>query len=183
VFALVIGATMARVAKIPTGVDWIAASDRPLPVVEILACAVQPNCGAIVTFSGTVRAHSEGRAGLVSLECEACLEQVEPSLAVVASATRARWSAVDRLALLSRVGRLEAAEVSVVVIVPTPHRADAFQAAGDCTDTIKTSVPIWKREAWGEGSGWALWPRHMVDADPAHDGADVRLFASLPARP
>jgi len=113
-------------------------------------------------FCGTVRNHSDGRPGVVSLEYEAYLEQVEPRLMAVASTARARWP-VGRLALIHRVGRLEVGEVSVVVAVSTPHRAESFEAARFCIDTVKESVPIWKRETWSEGSDWALCPNELVD--------------------
>jgi molybdopterin synthase catalytic subunit len=160
---------MVPMTNAPTGADWIAVGDGPLRVAEVLAWAVQPGCGALVSFRGTVRDHSEDRAGVVSLEYEAYLEQVGPRLAAVASVTRARWSAVDRLAPLHRVGRLQVGEVSVVVTISTPHRSEAFEAARFCIDTIKTSVPIWKRETWADGSGWALGPHGVLDVDPVSD--------------
>ena len=58
--------------------------------------------------------------------------------------------------LLHRVGRLEVGEVSVVVTASTPHRAEAFAAAQFCIDTLKHTVPIWKREKWSGGTDWTL---------------------------
>ena len=150
---------MPRVANVAPDTDWIAVTEEPLPVGEVLAWVVRPSCGALVTFCGTVRDHSDGRAGVVALEYEAYLEQVEPRLATVASSARARWPTVDRLALLHRVGRLQVGEVSVLVAVSTPHRVESFEAVRFCIDTIKQSVPIWKRETWADGSGWALSAR------------------------
>jgi molybdopterin synthase catalytic subunit len=114
------------------------------------------HCGGIVTFCGTVRDHSEGRPGVTSLEYEAYLEQVVPRLGQVAAAARTRWPEIGRLALLHRVGRLEIGEVSVVVVASTPHRSEAFAAAQFCIDTLKHTVPIWKRETWAGGSDWVL---------------------------
>jgi molybdopterin synthase catalytic subunit len=154
---------MAEMERAGPGPDWIAVSEAPLPIGDLVAWTMQPGCGAVVTFCGTVRDHSEGRSGVVSLEYEAYTEQVEPSLAKIADVARATWSDVGRLALLHRVGRLEVGEISVVVAVSTPHRAEAFEAARFCIDTIKESVPIWKRETWADGSGWAVCSHDFVE--------------------
>ena len=111
-------------------------------------------------FSGTVRDHSEDRAGVTSLEYEAYLEQVEPCLAKVAARARTRWSDLGRLALLHRVGRLSVGETSVVVAVSTPHRTEAFHAGQFCIDTLKHEAPIWKRESWPGGSEWVQCSHH-----------------------
>jgi molybdopterin synthase catalytic subunit len=147
------------------GRDWIAVSEAPIPLGDVVAWTMQPGCGAVVTFCGTVRDHSEGRSGVVSLEYEAYMEQVEPSLCKVAGAARSTWGDIGRLALLHRVGRLQVGEVSVVVAVSTPHRAEAFEAARFCIDTVKESVPIWKRETWADGSAWALCSHDFVELE------------------
>jgi molybdopterin synthase catalytic subunit len=141
--------------EMPTGEDWIAISQGELPVDAAWRWAGVAECGGIVTFCGTVRDHSDGRAGVTSLEYEAYEEQVVPRLATVAAAARTRWPQIGRLALLHRVGRLEVGEVAVVVVASTPHRAEAFAAAQFCIDTLKQTVPIWKRETWQGGSDWS----------------------------
>lgn len=135
--------------------DWIAVTFDPLPVAEVLAWVVQPGCGAVATFCGTARDHSEGRPDVVSIEYEAYTEYVEPRLADVAASARSRWPGIGRLGLVHRVGRVLVGELSVVVAVSTPHRPEAFDAARFCIDEIKESVPIWKLETWADGSGWA----------------------------
>jgi molybdopterin synthase catalytic subunit len=147
------------------GHDWIAVSEAPIPLGDVVAWTMQPGCGAVVTFCGTVRDHSEGRSGVVSLEYEAYTEQVEPSLTKVAAAARSRWTDIGRLALLHRVGRLQVGEISVVVAVSTPHRAEAFEAARFCIDTVKESAPIWKRETWADGSDWAVCSHDLVELE------------------
>jgi molybdopterin synthase catalytic subunit len=156
------------------GHDWISVSEAPLPLGDVVAWTMQPGCGAVVTFCGTVRDHSEGRSGVVSLEYEAYMEHVEPSLAKVAEAARATWKDIGRLALLHRVGLLEVGEVSVVVAVSTPHRAEAFEAARFCIDAVKESVPIWKRETWADGSAWAVCSHDFVEPEgDGHPSADA----------
>jgi molybdopterin synthase catalytic subunit len=142
--------------QIPAGRDWIAITEGQLPVDTAWKWAGVPECGGIVTFCGTVRDRSDGRAGVTSLEYEAYEEQVVPRLSAVATAARARWPEIGRLALLHRVGRLQVGEVAVVVAASTPHRAEAFAAAQFCIDTLKHTVPIWKRETWEGGSDWSL---------------------------
>jgi len=152
--------------------DWVGVSTGPLPFEAAWRWAILPGCGGIVTFCGTVRDHSEGRPGVVSLECEAYVEQVAPRLARVAAGARHRWAEIGRLVLLHRVGRLEVGEVSVVVVASTPHRAEAFAAAQFCIDTIKGTVPIWKRETWSGGEDWTLCSHDFNGAgrDPSSVG-------------
>lgn len=152
-----------QVLSSPDDHDWIAVTDQVLPVGEALDWAVLPGCGGVVTFCGTVRDHSDGRSGVTALEYEAYLEHALPRLAAVASAARARWPMIGRLALLHRIGRLDVGSVSVVVVTSTPHRREAFESARFCIDTLKHSVPIWKRETWAGGSDWSECS-HSIDA-------------------
>jgi molybdopterin synthase catalytic subunit len=144
------------VLRPPDGPDWIGVTEDELPVDQAVKWATLPGCGGIVTFCGTVRDHSEGRPGVTHLEYEAYTEQVVPRLSAVAAAARAQWAGIGRLVLLHRVGRLEVGEISVVVTASTPHRGEAFAAAQFCIDTLKHTVPIWKRETWAEGSDWSV---------------------------
>lgn len=139
----------------PAGDVWIAHSEEPLPTTQAAEWAVQPGCGAVVSFAGTVRDHSEGRPGVFLVEYEAYSEHVERVLGEVAEAARKRWPDVGRLALLHRSGPLGVGEASVVVVVSAPHRAEAFEASRFCIDTIKETVPIWKREHWAGGADWS----------------------------
>ncbi len=144
------------------GQDWIAVTERALPVDRALAWATEPGCGAIVTFCGTVRDHSPGRRSVTSLEYEVYPEHAIPRLEEVAASARSRWPMIGRLALLHRSGRLVVGEVSVVVAVSTPHRAEAFDSAEYCIDTLKHTVPVWKRETWAGGTDWS-WCAHEIE--------------------
>ncbi|HZA75074.1 MAG TPA: molybdenum cofactor biosynthesis protein MoaE [Acidimicrobiales bacterium] len=148
----------------PEGDTWIALSGSPLPVAGAAGWAVRPDCGGLVLFSGTARDHAEGRPGVHRLEYEAYEEQVVPRLREVADEARLRWPVVGRVALLHRVGVLEIGDSAVVVAVSAPHRDEAFAAARFCIDTLKRSVPIWKRESWDGGHSWGLEAQHIVDA-------------------
>jgi len=106
--------------------------------------SVRSDCGAQVVFSGTVRDHAEGRAGVSLVEYEAYAEQVEPRLAQLAAEARRRWPALGRLVLLHRIGELAVGECSVVVVASAPHRAEAFEACRYAIEAIKHDAPIWK---------------------------------------
>jgi molybdopterin synthase catalytic subunit len=155
----------------PSGVDtWVALTDQPLPVGAAADWAVRPDCGAMVLFSGTVRDHAEHRTNVTKLVYEAYAEQVEPRLEAIAEEARKRWP-VGRLALLHRTGELGLGESSVVVVASSPHRGEAFDAARYCIDTLKATVPIWKRETWEGGEDWGLCAHDVVevsDMDAEH---------------
>jgi molybdopterin synthase catalytic subunit len=139
----------------PAGRDWVGLTPLPLPIDTATAWATTPASGAVVCFLGVVRDHSDGRAGVTGLTYEAYEEEATRRLAAVAADARDRWPTVDRLALLHRVGDLALSETSVAVVASAPHRGEAFDAARFCIDTLKETVPIWKREHWAGGSEWA----------------------------
>lgn len=140
----------------PAGDTWVGLCPEPLPLAAVAGWATGPAWGAQVLFTGTVRASAAGRPGVSALEYEAYAEQVEPRLAAVAAEARDRWPGVGRLAILHRSGVLGVGEAAVVVAVASGHRAEAFEAARHCIDTVKATAPIWKRETWEGGSDWGL---------------------------
>ena len=142
---------------------WVELTTLELPTAEIAAWVVTPTCGAVSTFSGTVRDHSDGRHGIVRLDYEAHEAQVEPRLAAIAEAARRRWPDLGRVALLHRTGSLVVGDVAVVVAVSTPHRAEVFAATSWCIDAIKATVPIWKYEVWEGGEGWGTCTHELLD--------------------
>lgn len=138
-------------------------SSSPLPVAELVEWATRPDCGAVVTFLGVARDHSEGRPGVTSLEYEAYQPYALDQLSEVAREARRRWSEVGAVALVHREGRLDVGEAAVVVVVSAPHRDAAFAAAQFCIDTLKAVVPIWKRETWAGGSDWGADSQELRD--------------------
>ena len=139
----------------PATGDWISVTEDPLPIDAATTWATTPGSGAVVVFLGVVRDNSDGRDGVRGLSYEAYEEAAEAKLAEVATEARRNWPVVDRVALLHRIGDLELSEASVAVVVSSPHRPEAFEAARFCIDTLKETVPIWKREHWDGGSDWA----------------------------
>jgi len=138
------------------GETWLGLTAAQLPAGRAADWAVRPDCGAVVLFSGTARDHAGDRTNVTRLEYEAYEEQVEPRLAAIAEEARARWPELGRLVLLHRTGPLEVGESSVVVVASAPHRPEAFAAARFCIDSLKATVPIWKREVWDGGEEWGL---------------------------
>src|SRR5690242_8677397 len=149
----------------PASGDWIEVVGIPLPVDAATEWATTPASGAVVCFLGVVRDHAEGRDGVTGLSYEAYEYVATRRLEEVAAETRRRWPEVERLALLHRVGDLGLSEASVVVVASSPHRAEAFDAARFAIDTLKETVPIWKREHWSDGSDWSA---------ASHDARPVR---------
>ncbi len=136
--------------------------DTPIASDELVGWATAPNCGAVVSFLGVVRDYAEGRDGVYAMTYEAYRDPAVERLGEVAAEARRRWPDVERIALVHRLGELDLSEASVAVVVSSPHRDAAFEAGRFCIDTLKQSVPIWKKEHWrGDaaaeaGSAWAL---------------------------
>jgi molybdopterin synthase catalytic subunit len=109
--------------------------------------------GAIVTFDGCVRNQSHGRRTLY-LEYEAYESMAFAKMGEIAAEIHVKF-AIDRVAVAHRLGRLEIGETSVFIAVSAPHRAAAFDACRYAIDTLKRSVPIWKKEYFEDGAVWA----------------------------
>jgi len=108
------------------------------------------NCGAVVTFLGTVRDLTDGRV-TVALDYEAYPAMAEKKMAEIECETRERWPIGD-MVMVHRLGRLDVGEVSVAVAVSCPHRTQAFEACRYAIDRLKEAVPIWKKENLADGS-------------------------------
>ena len=116
------------------------------------AAVRHPGAGAMVTFYGTVRNHSEG-GQVLRMEYHAYEEMALVQLRRVGDEVLERWPEVD-VAIAHRLGPLELEEVSVVVCVAAAHREQAFAACKYGIDRLKQTVPIWKHEVYVEGSAW-----------------------------
>lgn len=150
-----------------SGNSWLGLTDQVLPVGAVYDWCVQPQCGAVVLFSGTVRDHApdqggQMRADVSHLTYEAYDEQVVPAFAKIEAELRTRWPHTGRVALLHRTGRLELTESSVLACVSAPHRPEAFEAARFAIDALKASAPIWKHEVWADGSDWGTGSHDLV---------------------
>ena len=124
-----------------------------IQTVEISARLKAPEDGAIVIFEGIVRNESLGRRTLY-LEYEAYEAMALKQMGVIASTMRSEFAA-DSVALVHRLGRLEIGETSVLIAVTSAHRREAFEACRYGIDTLKRTVPIWKKEYFEDGAVWA----------------------------
>lgn len=109
--------------------------------------------GAVVTFDGSVRNQSHNRRTL-HLDYEAYESMAVAKMHEIAAAARAQF-AIDRVAIAHRLGRLQIGETSVFIAVSAPHRPAAFDACRFLIDTLKKTVPIWKKEFFEDGAVWA----------------------------
>jgi molybdopterin synthase catalytic subunit len=108
--------------------------------------------GGVVTFQGVVRDNARGKQ-VRSLEYDAYVEMAEQQMAQIAAEVERRWED-SKVAMVHRTGRLEIGECSVVVVVACPHRGEAFEACRYAIDTLKSTVPIWKKEIYTDGEEW-----------------------------
>jgi molybdopterin synthase catalytic subunit len=121
--------------------------------IQTLTRAVEdPSVGGIVTFAGVVRDNARGKR-VRYLEYDVYPEMAEQEMARIAAEVEQRWQ-TNRVAIVHRIGRLEIGECSVVVIVACGHRAEAFEACRYAIDTLKSTVPIWKKEVAEDGEEW-----------------------------
>ena len=126
--------------------------DTPLDPVHCTRYVAHAAAGGTVVFIGTVRDHTAGRE-VVRLEFEAYAPMAIREMQKIAEQATERWQALA-IALHHRVGILEIGEIPVIVAVATPHREAAFEACKFCIDTLKETVPIWKKEIFTDGSVW-----------------------------
>lgn len=124
----------------------------PIAFDALLAEVASPAAGAVAHFLGTVRNHNQGRRVLF-LEYEAYEPMALREMQAIADQVRVRWP-VERVALVHRLGRLEIGEASVAIAVSSPHRGTAFDACRWAIDTLKSTVPIWKKEHFEGGEVW-----------------------------
>src|SRR5262245_29850237 len=133
--------------------DIFAVVERPLSPDEIAARVDDPGAGGIVIFSGVVRNQTDGRP-VKFLEYEAHAPMAEVKMREIGEGLRTRWPGVKRVAMLHRIGRLEIGEASVLIAVSAAHRGDAFEACRHAIDTLKRTVPVWKKEHFEDGEVW-----------------------------
>ena len=127
-------------------------SDEPLSLERVVAEVASDDAGAIATFVGTTRAQSRGRE-VVRLEYEAYAGMAEGEMERIASELKGRHDLVD-VAIHHRVGVVGIGGTSVVIAVSSAHRASALAACAEAIDTLKETVPLWKKELYVGGEAW-----------------------------
>jgi molybdopterin synthase catalytic subunit len=129
-----------------------AVTADPLSVDQLTAEVQTPADGAVVTFVGLVRDNNRARP-VVALEYEAYPELAERELRALSEAVAAKYG-LHGIGIRHRTGRLAIGEISVVIAVAAPHRAEAFAACAEALDRLKATVPVWKKEWYADGSAW-----------------------------
>jgi molybdopterin synthase catalytic subunit len=140
------GADVAAVAPI------VALTRERIDRDALVAALQQPGDGAVVVFDGIVRDNTRGRKTLY-LEYEAYEEMALDQMQKLAREAAERF-AIDRVGVVHRLGRLEIGESSIVIVVTSAHRAAAFDACRWLIDTLKRTVPVWKKEHFADGAVW-----------------------------
>jgi len=140
------GADVAAVAPI------VALTRERIDRDTLVAALQQPSDGAVVVFDGIVRDNTRGRKTLY-LDYEAYEEMALEQMQKLAREAGERF-AIDRVGVVHRLGRLEIGESSIVIVVTSAHRAAAFDACRWLIDTLKRTVPVWKKEHFTDGAVW-----------------------------
>jgi molybdopterin converting factor subunit 1 len=126
---------------------------EPIQTQEIVDSLKAPEDGALVVFDGFVRNNFKGQKTLY-LEYEAYENMAWTKMREIGAQVHQKF-AIRRVAIVHRLGRLEIGETSVFIAVASAHRAAAFDACRFAIDTLKKTVPIWKKEYFVGGSVWA----------------------------
>jgi molybdopterin converting factor subunit 1 len=136
----------------------------------------QPQDGAVAIFEGIVRNHSRGRRTRF-LEYEAYEDMALKQMESLADQSLSQFQIRD-VAIVHRLGHLEIGETSVLIVVASAHRAAAFDACRWLIDTLKRTVPIWKKEYFEDGAVWADGEPFPHEIAPAPTGTHSRSSAS-----
>lgn len=139
----------------------IALTRAPIESEKLVASAKEGEDGAVVVFDGIVRNNSRGRRTL-HLDYEAYEEMALKQMSELATQARERFG-VRHITLVHRLGRLMVGETSVLIVVASAHRAQAYEASRWLIDTLKKTVPVWKKETFVDGAVWA-------DGEPFPEG-------------
>ena len=127
-------------------------TSAPIDVAAVLAEVADERAGAVATFLGTTRVHSRGRT-VRRLEYEAYVGMAEQEMARIARDLEDRYDLCS-VAIHHRVGSVRIGETSVAIAVSAPHRQDALAACKEAIDTLKETVPLWKKEVYEGGEEW-----------------------------
>jgi MoaE-MoaD fusion protein len=126
--------------------------EGPIDVPAVLAEVESDSAGAVASFVGTVRARSRDR-NVLYLEYEAYEGMAEEVMAQLAGVLKVKYD-LTQVAMTHRVGRVDVGEASVAIAVSAPHRQDALAACTEAIDTLKHTVPLWKKEVYEGGEEW-----------------------------
>ena len=127
-------------------------TQETINVQELTDFVADPGAGAMSTFVGTTRDTNEGRE-VVRLEYECYPGMAEKEMTKIGEQALARWP-ILKIAMIHRLGRVDIGEASVAIAVSSSHRHAAFEACHYAINTLKETVPIWKKELYEGGQVW-----------------------------
>jgi molybdopterin synthase catalytic subunit len=153
------------VPPVSGGSEYIDLVETPIDINAVLKQVNHAQAGAVVVFLGTVRDNNRGRH-VKYLEYEAYQTMARKEMQKVAADAQRRWPVLS-IAIVHRLGHLEIGEISVAIAVAAGHRSEAFEAAQFAIDTLKHTVPIWKKEVWADGAVW-------IGSEPTAAGAPLQ---------
>ena len=130
----------------------IQLKESALDPQECINFITSDGAGGQAVFIGTVRDQTKGRK-VVRLEFEAYAPMAISEMKKIAGEIQERWPA-EKVSIHHRVGPLQITDIAVIIAVSTPHRKAAFQACEFAIDTLKQTVPIWKKEIFEDGQVW-----------------------------
>lgn len=130
----------------------IEITDKPIDTLKIIEAATLHEAGAVNTFIGTVRNQTSGKK-VTCLEYEAYEPMAVSEINKIINKAGETWKLLG-FAVSHRVGILMPGEIAVVVAISTPHRKESFEACQFIIDSLKETVPIWKKEFFEDGSHW-----------------------------
>ncbi len=148
--------------------DFFQLTEDPLDLNALLQRLVTPTTGAACVFTGVVREVTEREGGRETshLEYESFPEMAESKLQQLADEIRARWPAVEGVAIVQRIGRLEPGTPAVMIACTSAHRDEGiFEAARYGIDRLKEIVPVWKKEVGPGSASWVQGDYHPTEHD------------------
>jgi molybdopterin synthase catalytic subunit len=128
-------------------------TDTPIDPETLRAAIADPRSGAVATFVGVTRNSFAGKE-VLHLEYEAYAPMAELQMREIGTEIAQRWPAVTGVAIAHRVGRVEVGEASVALAVSAPHRGEALAACAHGIERLKSTLPVWKKEVFADGSVW-----------------------------
>jgi len=150
----------------------VALTREPIDAEKLVAETKSGEDGAVVVFDGIVRNNTRGRRTL-HLDYEAYEEMALKQMEGLAEQAREKFG-VRQVTIVHRMGRLGIGETSVLIVVASAHRGAAFEACRWVIDTLKKTVPIWKKETFADGAVWAdgepFPPELALDPEASHEG-------------
>ena len=133
-------------------VDLIQITDEPLDVDAVIDLVASPEAGAIDVFIGTVRNSTLNRS-VRKLIFESFDSMAIKEMQKISDRALVKWPGI-KMAMHHRKGTLQIGEIAVIIAVSSPHRVAAFEACRYAIDTLKETVPIWKKEVFDDGEVW-----------------------------